>query len=131
MESSVRNADGTFREGHKFGKGNPLTKRLYDMRVRLYARVSDDDFNDIVDNLVSLAKQGDVAAAKLLIEHLCGKPVQAVTVSGPDGERLGITLADIQVIIVEALADNPDARQKVVDKLRALHGSAARIGQPD
>ena len=43
---------------------------------------------EIVYKLVSMAKQGDIAAVKELLDRTLGKPVTAVELSGADGEPL-------------------------------------------
>lgn len=126
-----RNANGTFTKGHRFAKGNPFARQQGALRTQLYAAVTTSDFKDILDKLLALAKEGNIPAAKLLLEHLIGKPVQAVHLSGPDGEKLeGISLGDVQLAVVEALADEPAARVKVAAKLKELHERASRNGEP-
>ena len=117
-----RNSNGTFQKGHSYSKGNPFARQLCEMRAVLYSRVGSEDFAAVVDKLVSLAKDGSVAAAKLLIEHLCGKPVAKVELTGADGEPLaGLSLADVQLAVIGALADEPSAKDKVADALKLLY----------
>ena len=72
-----RAANGTFGKGNKFGKGNPLAKRVGKLRAALVNAVSPGDMKAIVASLVAAAKSGDVAAAKLLFERVCG-PVKSL-----------------------------------------------------
>jgi hypothetical protein len=124
-----RDGTGRFAKGNRAGRGNPFAKQLYQLRTALHERVAAGDFAEMIDKLLEMAKAGSIPAAKLLLEHLIGKPVQAVHLSGPDGEKLdGLSLADIQLAVVEALHDEPAARVKVAAKLRELHEQSTRNG---
>jgi hypothetical protein len=124
---SDRNANGTFRTGHRLSHGNPFSKQLCEMRSLLYARVTPEEFHAILDRMIALAQDGNVPAAKLLIEHLCGKPVQAVQVSGADGEKLsGLSVEDVQLAVIEALADDKSAKERVAAKMKELYERVAR-----
>jgi hypothetical protein len=125
---NVRQANGRFKAGHPcLSRGNPFQKQLYEMRSLLYSRVTAEEFNAILDRMIALAQDGNVPAAKLLIEHLCGKPLQAVQVSGADGEKLGLSVADVQLAVIEALADDQSAKAKVAVKMKELYERVARL----
>jgi hypothetical protein len=55
------------------------------LRQLLLERVSDDVLAAIVDKLIDMAKEGDVAAARLVLSYTVGKPTAAV-----DPDRLDI-----------------------------------------
>ena len=48
------------------------------MRSALLDAVGENGLADIVQGMVTAAKGGDVAAAKLLLSYLLGKPVESV-----------------------------------------------------
>jgi hypothetical protein len=123
METTGRNANGTFSKGHRFGKGgNPYHKEQARLRAVLYERVSDEDFREMVERQVELAKGGDKVAFKILVEHLIGKPIQAVQLSGPEGEKLeGVSIADVQLAVIEALSRHPQARAEVAEAFKSLY----------
>jgi hypothetical protein len=118
-----REGNGRFKPGHQYARGNPLNRRVQKLRAALLARVTVEDLRQVVDALLVKAKAGDVVAARELLNRTVGKPVAPVEVSGPDGERLGagLSLGDVQLAIIEALADEPSARLKVAQTLKELH----------
>jgi hypothetical protein len=121
--SNGREPNGRFTTGNGFSRGNPLSRRVNRLRAELLRAVTPQDVRDVVQVLLAKAKGGDVAAARELLNRALGKPVAPVELSGPDGERLGtgLSLADVQLAIVEALADEPGARVKVAQALKELH----------
>ena len=48
------------------------------LRSALLDAVGENGLTDIVQGMVTAAKGGDVAAAKLLLSYLLGKPVESV-----------------------------------------------------
>jgi len=76
--TSGRKSNGQFAEGNKCGTGNPYARRVARLRSALLDAVGDDGLTDIVQGMVTAAKGGDVAAAKLLLSYLLGKPVESV-----------------------------------------------------
>ena len=76
--SSGRNSNGQFAKGNPGGPGNPYARHVARLRASLIEAVGDDGLKDIVQGMVTAAKGGDVAAAKLLLSYLLGKPVESV-----------------------------------------------------
>jgi hypothetical protein len=76
--TSGRNSNGQFAEGNKCGTGNPYARRVARLRSALLDAVGENGLADIVQGMVTAAKGGDVAAAKLLLSYLLGKPVESV-----------------------------------------------------
>jgi hypothetical protein len=73
-----RNTNGQFVKGNKHGTGNPYARRVARLRSTLLESVGEIGLSDIVQGMVTAAKGGDVAAAKLLLSYLLGKPVESV-----------------------------------------------------
>jgi hypothetical protein len=73
-----RNSNGQFAEGNKCGTGNPYARRVARLRSAMLDAVGENGLADIVQGMVTAAKGGDVAAAKLLLSYLLGKPVESV-----------------------------------------------------
>jgi hypothetical protein len=114
---------------------------MHELRRELLDAVEPGTIKAVVERLSELAKGGDIAASKLLLDHCVGRPTQAIELSGPDGQPLG-DLATLQTIIIGALADEPAARFKVARALRGLShdadpdrdghaGPGPRPGAPD
>ena len=76
--TSGRKSNGQFAEGNKCGTGNPYARRVARLRSALLEAVGENGLADIVQGMVTAAKGGDVAAAKLLLSYLLGKPVESV-----------------------------------------------------
>ena len=76
--TSGRNSNGQFAKGNPGGPGNPYARRVARLRATLLDAVGENGLADIVQGMVTAAKGGDVAAAKLLLSYLLGKPVESV-----------------------------------------------------
>ena len=76
--TSGRKSNGQFAEGNKCGTGNPYARRVARLRSTLLDAVGENGLADIVQGMITAAKGGDVAAAKLLLSYLLGKPVESV-----------------------------------------------------
>ena len=76
--TSGRKSNGQFAKGNKCGTGNPYARHVARLRGSLIEAVGDDGLADIVQGMVTAAKGGDVAAAKLLLSYLIGKPAESV-----------------------------------------------------
>jgi hypothetical protein len=69
-----RESNGQFTKGNKGGPGNPYARRVASLRTTLLEAVGDDGLAEIAKGMVSAAKGGDVAAAKLLFSYILGRP---------------------------------------------------------
>ena len=76
--STGRDARGRFAPGNKVARGNPFARHMARLRSVALAAVSAQDLEAIVRQLVTAAKAGDVAAAKVLLPYLLGRPPEAV-----------------------------------------------------
>jgi hypothetical protein len=119
--SSGRLEHGRFAPGNRFGRGNPHAKRMCELRKVMLDSIEDGTIEAATRKLGELAATGDVAAIKLLFEYAIGRPVQALELTGPDGEPLGgVSLVDLQITLMTALKPHPEARQAVGQALREL-----------
>ena len=75
--SNGRDAKGRFASGNSGGPGNPHAKRIAKLRSALLGAVSAADMKAIVRQLIKQAKDGDVRAAKEIIDRCIGKPIEA------------------------------------------------------
>ena len=76
--TSGRTSNGQFAKGNPGGPGNPYARRVARLRATLLDAVGENGLADIVQGMITAAKGGDVAAAKLLLSYLLGKPVESV-----------------------------------------------------
>jgi hypothetical protein len=72
-----RDSQGRFTKGNPGGPGNPHARQVAALRQRLLQRVTTEELDAIIDTLLALARQGDVAAAKLIFQYTLGKPLEA------------------------------------------------------
>src|SRR5579871_1115768 len=84
-KASGRDAEGRFAAGNKFAVGNPFARRMATLRSAMLEAVTENDLKACVRKMVELAKSGDVAACKLLMEYVVGRPAAAV-----DPDRLDL-----------------------------------------
>ena len=80
-----RGPSGRFAKGNRGGPGNPHARRVARLRSILLKTVTEDDLQGIVAMLVQKAKDGDLAAAREVLNRLVGKPDY-----GPDPDRVGL-----------------------------------------
>jgi hypothetical protein len=69
-----RTADGKFAPGNSGGPGNPFARQVASFRQALYEAVTRDMLKDLATRLWGMALGGNVAAARLLLQYLVGKP---------------------------------------------------------
>jgi hypothetical protein len=75
---SGRDAAGRFTKGNPGGPGNPFARRTAAMRKALCEAVSEEDLRQIAEALKQKAKEGDVAAARLVLSYVVGRPEATV-----------------------------------------------------
>ncbi len=73
-----RGASGRFRKGNAGGPGNPFARRLAALRQVFLDVVTDEELRIVVGQLMVMAKLGDLAAIKLVLQYTLGKPSEAV-----------------------------------------------------
>src|SRR5688572_14061655 len=71
-----RGANGRFGPGNRCARGNPHAKKVAQLRGGLLAAVTVQDIKDVAAALLRSAKDGDVAAARELLQRLLGPPVE-------------------------------------------------------
>jgi hypothetical protein len=109
--SDGRDNWGRFALGNRAAAGNPINKRMRELRQALFDCTTDGDIAEIKKSLMESARSGDTAAARVLLEYLIGRPSQAVEITGPDGMALDV--ATVAAVVLEALGDDPAARLRV------------------
>ena len=82
-----RDRGGRSTKGNPGGPGNPFAQRVGRLRSVMPDAVSEDDLKAIVVALVAQAKDGDVVAAREILNRTIGKPVDAVDVDRLDLDR--------------------------------------------
>jgi hypothetical protein len=76
--SNGRDSHGRFAKGNPGGPGNPFARRIGALRRALCDEVSEEDVRGLARQLLERAKNGDLAAMKLLFVYAIGRPGDAV-----------------------------------------------------
>ncbi|MBY0227951.1 MAG: hypothetical protein K2W96_01590 [Gemmataceae bacterium] len=71
---SGRGPDGKFTKGNKGGPGNPHARLMAAARMAIRKAASADDLEAIAQAMIGKAREGDVAAARLVYAYCAGKP---------------------------------------------------------
>ena len=122
---------GRFAPGNSFARGNPNARRQHELRAALLEAATDADVQEVGRTLAGLAKGGDVQAAKVWLDFVCGRPPAAVELTGADGGPLvGIDWARLQAALLDALGPFGEARVAVALRLKEL-ADAGRDAPPD
>ena len=78
-----RNTDGRFAKGNAGGPGNPYARRVAALRRALLDCVTEDDIKAIAKAVIEEAKDGNIAAAKIIFQYTLGKPDSAANLDMP------------------------------------------------
>ncbi len=73
-----RDSHGRFACGNRGGPGNPFARQVAALRSALLAAVTEQAVAAVAQELLRQAKEGNLAAAKLLLSYTLGKPAAAV-----------------------------------------------------
>jgi hypothetical protein len=77
-----RRSDGRFTRGNAGGPGNPFYRRQAEFRRAALELFTPEDVMSLLRVMLALGRNGDVAAAKVFLEYVVGKPHKA-----PDPDR--------------------------------------------
>ena len=72
-----RQSNGRFAKGNPGGPGNPYAQQVAELRSAMLKAISTEDIRRVVEALVAEAKDGNVSAAKELLDRCLGKPQEA------------------------------------------------------
>jgi hypothetical protein len=82
-----RDSRGRFTIGNLGGPGNPFARRTAQLRKVLVETARDEDIKDVAAALLFQAKAGDVAAAKVWLSYVVGKPAETVNPDALDRDE--------------------------------------------
>jgi hypothetical protein len=121
--------DGRFAPGNRASRGNPLARRMFQLRRSLLDAADPEAVARVGRKLAALAEAGDVQAAKVWLDYVVGRPAQAVELSGPAGEPLGVDLGGLHAALMATLAPFPEARVRVALALKGLADESRDVDQ--
>jgi hypothetical protein len=73
-----RAPNGRFCKGNAGGPGNPFARQVAAMRQEFMKAVTAEDMAAIARALIDKAKEGDTAAARIVLQYTLGKPAETV-----------------------------------------------------
>ncbi|MBX9681117.1 MAG: hypothetical protein K2X38_20355 [Gemmataceae bacterium] len=85
-----RDPAGTFRNGNRGGPGNPFARRVAKLRQVMLEECAEEDLRGMTRAMIDLAKGGDKAAAKLILQYTLGKPGKMVDPDRIDEDELNV-----------------------------------------
>lgn len=88
-----RDASGKFATGNRGGPGNPHAKQVAKLRKALLDTVTAEDVAEVVRALVAQAKNGDVVAAREVLDRTIGKALELDVIARLD---------DLEGVLAEA-----------------------------
>jgi len=117
-----RSERGYFAKGNRGGPGNPNNRKTHEHRKVLLEAATPEKVREVERALYEKALAGDVNAMKVWLDHMVGRPVQALEVTDGEGEPIGISIQRIKVAILAAVGDDPAAKMRLARALLELEG---------
>jgi hypothetical protein len=138
IQPAERNARGHFAAGNQAAKGfgNPDAKLKSQYKAALMAAGSPEKVTELVESMFTAALGGDMSAAKILIEHWCGKPVQHadVTVNTTSSDQSQTSYYTTVMAIITEEEPDQERRLKIMRRMLRIGGQPVEgdeIGRSD
>jgi hypothetical protein len=135
---AARNERGHFAVGNQAAKGfgNPDAKLKSQYKAALMAAGSPEKVTELVESMFAAALGGDMSAAKILIEHWCGKPVQHadVTVNTTGSTQTQTTYFTEVMSIISSEEPDQERRLRIMRRMLRIGGQPVEgdeIGRSD
>jgi hypothetical protein len=125
LDAKDRESNGRFAKGNRGGCGNPFARQVAAFRACLINSVTQDDFKAIVEQLVELAKEGELQAIRLLFSYLLGTPKPVVEPDELDLQEMHLAHQTAQA--AEALQKAAPARLPTNDSSPSADGEDGRL----
>jgi hypothetical protein len=113
-------ARGRFTKGNQAACGNPITRKMAQLRTALVTAIDEHKIETLADRLYQQALAGDVPAASLLLRYCVGRPAEAVdpdSVNEDEWRRLK-DMPSRQALLVASVDSIPT--DEAIDGLRKL-----------
>lgn len=112
-----KHVETQFKPGNKGGPGNPHGKQQELFRAAIIKAATEKDVQDVVRALLKKAKKGDVFAAQLFLDRVCGKLKDVVQHEGGTQKTFNVLVAVGEAVAMKKVRDVFDAND--VAKLEA------------
>ncbi len=73
-----RDSHGRFAKGNSGGPGNPFARKAAALRAAFFNKITEQDIEELAQQLLDRAKSGDLAAMKVLFNYTIGRPTAPV-----------------------------------------------------
>ena len=119
---------GKFLHGNRFqtSPGNPVARRMSQLRTAAVKAQTPEDVLAIFTSLLNAGKCGDVAASKVYLDFIIGRPIQKLELTGADGEPIGLQIGILATAIFQDLVEYPEARTIVAMTIQRMSNHAYR-----
>jgi hypothetical protein len=99
----MREIDGRFGPGNRYGQHNEGNRRVAELRRVMHSCATPEKIVEMEGALFAAGVAGDVAAMKIWLEFMIGKPDVKVAVSGGDDGAFNLqqVIAVIQEVVPE------------------------------
>ncbi len=123
-DNSRNTMTGTFQGGNRAAVGargnpHPNNARIGELKRALIACGTVEDVQKLYAALMAAALDGDVPAAKLLLDHLVGRPTQPIEVTGTGPAPVQTDIRALVAIIHEETPD-PEMRLRIARRILQL-----------
>jgi hypothetical protein len=125
---SGRRADGRFAVGNKAGKGNPHAWKVHKLRSMLLKSVTEADIRAAAKKLVELARGGDLAAIRELLDRTTGKAPPTLEILDRE-EESEVTNESIRRQIDRMIAKTEEPLLARIAELEAAGGNHTTNGE--
>jgi hypothetical protein len=96
FDGGFRGPDGKFQHGNRAAKGNPVYRRMMELRRTLLECADPETLQAIFRKIGQLAKDGDMVAARLYLEFSVGKATQPIEMNAADsGEPVVVKIISV------------------------------------
>jgi hypothetical protein len=127
-ERPNQGSDGRFQPGNRAGAGNPVHRAIAARRKALLDAVTAEEVAAIGRKLTEQALAGDVAAAKVLLTFVIGRPPEAVNPDAVDLDELRLLMAAplrLELVAAGMAAVPPDVALEFLRRVLAAVNVAA------
>lgn len=121
-----------WQRGNQLGHGSRIHRRMRELRQEVLDALSPTAMREVIDSMVRLACEGDVAAARVVLAYGCGTPAEHTRALDFDEMReaqqddpRGLSLAE-KVAVLEAAARR--VREMIAERDAEAAGVVLALG---
>ena len=123
-----REANGQFGPGNMIGPGNPYARQAARVKRMMFEVGTDEELRAVIAELFSRARQGDVAAIRLVLAYTAGRPGPAPDPDALDRAELELATSTAAAVVPALAASERFSPDVAVGLLRTRLDVQARLG---